>query len=243
MMFLFLLVAALALAPAATVRAEDVSGNDFIYPDIRFDVNVIPDFGVESVEYSDYLPPSELDRDMQLDSVSENSANSVQSTLNIVISQPIISSNDIMPYADYTGTQYTISTDLLNYFRGLVAKLPFGYHYVLFRSSQYNYVFAFGDDLTFNGSRFVGSNVTVITYVAQTNAYSYSRQVQSSFSFNPSSYLCYSDLSDMYPALSDVGDMSSRQILYCFVILCLFYTMGSFMIRGGARFVRKKILK
>lgn len=122
-------------------------------------------------------------------------------------------------YASYNTYYGSISSTYLEFMRGFLPKLGFKEHYVASRTSQYDYIFAYGEDLSYNGSRFIGSNVIVITWNTYNNG-SYSSGVQSSFSLNPGSYLVYSDLSDFYPSLADSAGFTLRQIL---ILLTMFF--------------------
>lgn len=122
-------------------------------------------------------------------------------------------------YASYNTYYGSISSTYLEFMRGFLPKLGFKEHYVASRTSQYDYIFAYGEDLSYNGSRFIGSNVIVITWNTYNNG-SYSSGVQSTFSLNPGSYLVYSDLSDFYPSLADSAGFTLRQIL---ILLTMFF--------------------
>lgn len=107
---------------------------------------------------------------------------------------------DIYPYANYNTYYGSISSTYLEFMRGFLPKLGFREHYVASRTSQYDYIFAYGEKLTYSGGRFTGTGITVITWNTY-NYGTYSFGYQSTFSLNPGSYLVYSDLSDVYPSL------------------------------------------
>lgn len=148
----------------------------------------------------------------------------------------VVPSDDVLPdadvpsyYNDYTGSWGLLSSDYYNYFSGFLSKLSPNEHYVCSRYTEWNnnnnYIFAWGEDLSYNGSYFVGTNVHVVTY---SNTYSYS--LQSSFSFNPNGSFCYSDLSSIYPALSSPSDVYLRLVLYCFAFVFVFYVLTKFVV-------------
>lgn len=120
--------------------------------------------------------------------------------------------SDIYPYANYNTYYGSISSTYLEFMRGFLPKLGFREHYVASRTSQYDYIFAYGEKLTYSGGRFTGTGITVITWNTYNNG-TYSSGYQSSFSLNPGSYLVYSDLSDVYPSLADSAGFTLRQIL------------------------------
>ncbi|MCM1222392.1 MAG: hypothetical protein NC548_48785 [Lachnospiraceae bacterium] len=132
--------------------------------------------------------------------------------------------NDIEPYSSYNVYYGSISSTYLEFMRGFLPKLKFNEHYVCARTSQYNYIFAFGSDLSWNGSFFTGFNLTVVTFNTYNNG-SYSVGTESSFNLYPGSFMVYSDLSDFYPSLADTSGVSSRQILILLTIVCIVWTV------------------
>ena len=107
--------------------------------------------------------------------------------------------------------------------RGYLSKLSPTEHYIAARVSQYDYIFAYGKDLTWTGSGFSGA-----VKVAKWNTYNYgtfSVMYDSNFYLNPASALVYTDLTDTYPALATSSDFTLRQILILLVIFCLVLTM------------------
>lgn len=131
---------------------------------------------------------------------------------------PFFEDDSIEPYSSYNTYYGSIGSTYLEFMRGFLPKLGFKEHYVASRTSQYDYIFAFGEDLIYSGGRFSGIDITVITWNTYNNG-SYSSGVQSSFSLNPGSYLVYSDLSDFYPSLADSSGFTLRQIL---ILLTMF---------------------
>lgn len=151
-----------------------------------------------------------------------------------------ISGNDIVPYSDYDGYDGSISSAYVEYFRGFLSKLGPNSHYVCARTGQYTYIFASSDDLTFDGV-FSGSNVFVVTLNTRYDI-SVSAGAESSFTFDPHGYMCYSDLSDQYPSLATSSDISLRQIVFVIGIAIVFYTLTSFLRRGNRWVKRRKHL-
>lgn len=138
-------------------------------------------------------------------------------------SSDFFSDDDIDPLASYNTYYGSIGSTYLEYMRGFLPKLGFRDHYVCARISQYNYIFAYGD-LEFTGSLFRGYDINVVTFSTYNNG-SYSYAVESSFNLNPSGYMVYSDLSDIYPSLADSGAFTSRQILMLLIIMGLVWTI------------------
>lgn len=129
----------------------------------------------------------------------------------------------IEPLSDYSTYYGSIGTTYLEYMRGFLPKLGFRDHYVSARTSQYDYIFAYGS-LEYTGSLFRGNNITVIRWNTY-NTGTYYSSVESSFNLNPSGYMVYSDLTNIYPSLADTAGISSRQILILLTIMGLVWTI------------------
>lgn len=134
-------------------------------------------------------------------------------------------------FSNYIPYDGTISTTYVTYYKGIASKLGFRQHYVLWRASQYQYKFAYGDNLVWDGSRFTG-DVSVITYdTYNSNGLSYS--IDSTFVLNPGSYMVYSDLTDRYPQL--VEGVRTYEVQACLFMLAIVFVFGivkSFFISG-----------
>lgn len=130
----------------------------------------------------------------------------------------------IEPMSDYNSYYGTISSTYLEYMRGYLAKLSHDIHYVGARTGQYQYIFAYGKELNFDGD-FFGSDITVITWNTQNNG-SFHFENQSTFNLNPGTNMVYSDLSSVYPSLTVSSDLSLKQILYLLVIAFLVVFMN-----------------
>lgn len=124
--------------------------------------------------------------------------------------------SDISMYSDFTAFNGAISSTYLDLFRGFLPKLSYKEHYVLYRESQYIYSFVFGEDLSFSGSRFIGTNLTRVYFNAY-NTGTFGHSLESSFSLNPDNTVVYTDLGTYYPALST--DTGSQLIQIKWVIL------------------------
>lgn len=133
-----------------------------------------------------------------------------------------------VPYADYVPS-YGIGTSNIEIFRGVVYSLPYGQHYVYFRTDQYNYRLAYSRDLELNGSTFTGTDVTLVTYNTHYTSggqptFTYSHQ--RSFNLSAGSYLVYTDLG-YYPALTDRGVKDYAQATVVGIGVCtLLYFLG-----------------
>lgn len=216
-------VAAAGAAPA--VFAEELSDQEY---NISSESESLGTFGTEDTSVNeslddliedvgaagfDFFSPSPVPDSVSVNSAVPSAAPFAEPSATPFVSDPDDSDDDfIEPLANYNTYYGSISTTHLEFMRGFLPKLGFKEHYVASRVSQYDYIFAYGEDLTYNGSSFIGSGVTVITWNTYNNG-SYTSGVQSSFSLHPGSFMVYSDLSRFYPGLADTAGFSLRQIL------------------------------
>lgn len=150
-----------------------------------------------------------------------------------------VSSGDAVPYASYDTFYGSISGTYLEYMRGYLPKLSPDAHYVGARVGQYDYVFAYGADLIYDGSSFSGA-VTVIRWNTYNNGSMY-ETYDPAFYLDPGSYLVYSDLSGRYPSLASSSDLTLRQILILLTIYCLCLTVDHmYQVRKIRRLNRKE---
>lgn len=228
------------IEPFPDYSPSDPSSTDVIFPDDGVQdfqspvPSFVPDISSESSELGVFGNDDSFVDDVYEDLVQDLG----DSGFDFVVSSPEPSSSPVFdsipspsvffvdddgliePYSSYNTYYGGISSTYLEFMRGFLPKLGFKEHYVASRTSQYNYIFAFGEDLFFNGSSFLGSNITVITWNTYNNG-TYSYGVESNFSLYPGSYLVYSDLSDFYPSLADTAGFTLRQILILITIFIL----------------------
>lgn len=140
--------------------------------------------------------------------------------------------SDVSLYSDFTAFNGAISSTYLDLFRGFLPKLTYKQHYVLYRESQYVYSFVFGDDLSFDGSRFIGSSLTRVYFNASGSG-TFGRSSESSFSLSPGSAVVYSDLGIYYPALST--DVGSNLIQLKWLILIALFAFWMIALLKGIR--------
>ena len=166
-------------------------------------------------------------------------AASVSSVDAALLSGLVSSGDGITLYASYDSYYGSISSTYLEYMRGYLSKLPPDAHYVGARVGQYDYVFAYGADLVYDGSSFSGA-VTVIRWNTYNNGTMY-ETYDPSFHLDPGSYLVYSDLSGRYPSLASSADVTLRQILILLTIFCLCLTVDHmYQVRKIRRLNRKE---
>ena len=123
-------------------------------------------------------------------------------------------------------SDYNLGTTNLTIFEGVVEKVPFGYHYVYWRDSEYRYCLAVGP-LTVSGSTFSSSEpVTVYTYERYYSSgdsyYAWSVRTDDTFSLSCGSRLVYSDIGN-YPSIAG-KEVSKYDAVtaYCAVGVVLF---------------------
>ena len=101
----------------------------------------------------------------------------------------------------YSGT---ISDTYLDYFTGIVEKLDYDEHYVIWRSADYEYCMAFGEDLECNGYSFTGSELWIARIWRESNNYNSTWNVSYSvddININGTDKFLYSDLGDVFPTV------------------------------------------
>lgn len=115
------------------------------------------------------------------------------------------------------GVYGTISDTYLDYFEGVVQKLPPDEHYVIWKSGDYEYTLAYGDEITENDGSFYGECDTVTIYRDNSSSYNtnwYVERGSDSLSLNASKLFVYSDLG-MYPTIErGVSALEANTILF-----------------------------
>ena len=98
---------------------------------------------------------------------------------------------------------YGVGTSNTAIFSGIAQKLPYGCHYVYWRSGQYVYSLAYSEALALSGSRFSADTVTVVSYQTSSGYNSqatFTVSEESDFTLSAGNYLVWSDLGS-YPQL------------------------------------------
>lgn len=127
---------------------------------------------------------------------------------------------------------YGIGTSYVSIFSGIARKLPPNVNYVYWRDGRYDYRFAYGRNITLNGSVFSSPDpVAVVSY--STNS-SYSEQPvfgvgsDGNFRLNADRFLVYSNLGD-YPCLEDGRDSNAQIVaLSCVIGVGLLFVLRIF---------------
>lgn len=135
----------------------------------------------------------------------------------------------IEPYSTMSTYVGTIPTNVYDYFRDIVATLPWGSKYVFFRQDSYNYVLAYSNDLTENGGSFFGNSVSIVkynTYSSQSN-YGITRTTDNNFRVTAGRAFVYSNLG-IYPRLFEGVTRYEFQAL---LIITVISFLSSFVLR------------
>lgn len=203
-------------------NSDDNSVNDLLDDLFESVSDVDLDFSVDSDDDQDFFNDEELEEELDYEDIYDPEEwDNIQDYLS---DPPEEMDSEIDLYSDYNSYYGGISSTYLEFMRGYLPKLKFKEHYVCARVSQYDYLFAYGEQLDFNGSFFTGRDVKVVKYNTY-NSGSFSFSIESAFNLYPGSTLTYSDLSEQYPSLADTSAVTLRQILILFIIFCLCLTI------------------
>ena len=117
----------------------------------------------------------------------------------------------------------SISSSILDYFRGIVERLGPDMHYVLFRQDRYNYRLVVSPDLVYQNGVFTApaSGCQYVLY------YSYDSTVSSgdegSFRLSVNNYTVFTDLVSPYPVLSEgVRGYEFKTVLFMLGVIFVF---------------------
>lgn len=120
----------------------------------------------------------------------------------------------------------TISDTYLDYFAGIVEKLFFNEHYVIWRSGLNEYTMAYGSDLCLNGYVFTGSDCWVITIWRESDNYSSNWYVSHSIDsvdLDASTSFVYTDLGVIFPTVKrGWSSIEGTAFLFAFAFMFVF---------------------
>lgn len=133
-------------------------------------------------------------------------------------------SQNVVPYVTGSAYQGTFNSTALNYFTGVMMN-NIGKDYVAFRGSQYVYYLFFGDDITYNGSRFISSGCSYISYNQQNGTF---ERGTDSLSIAHNNTVVYSNVDDSFANLvevKNVEEIRSTGIVTAsiFLLLCILW--------------------
>ena len=146
---------------------------------------------------------------------SEESQDMTETSTPLLLSEPLpvytvdAPQEDIDVVTYSVGSTYpgTFSSTYLDYFSGIAEKLSPSVHYVAYRSGQYEYVMAWGNELSYDGSRFRGDALNICRIYRENGNYNYDYLVEwfiDSVNMTPGGNFVYSDLGN-YAALTKGG--------------------------------------
>lgn len=129
----------------------------------------------------------------------------------------------------------TVNSAALNYFTGVVNKLPPNFHYVIYRSDDYSTKLVYSPDLILNGSQFsCNSSCDSLTYNSRGSGSgtSYTPTVTmnslNNFSLITSNnHILYSSLGS-YASVGDANKDTFTYILWSIVLLILLFVVFKF---------------
>lgn len=133
-------------------------------------------------------------------------------------------SQNAVPYVTGSAYQGSFNSTALNYFTGVMMN-NVGKDYVAFRGSQYVYYLFFGDDITYNGSRFISDSASYVSYNSYDGTF---ERGTDSLSINPNATVVYSNVDDMFANLVEVKyveETRSTGIVTAsvFLLLCILW--------------------
>lgn len=125
----------------------------------------------------------------------------------------------------------TISDTYLDYFTGIVEKLPYGTNYVIWKSGEYEYTLAYGDQLELDGTRFTGTDCSVVQIYRQSENYSSNwlvRNLTDDVEVSAGNLFIYSDLG-MYPGVGrGVSRYEGTALLFAIAFATLYIVLRDF---------------
>lgn len=152
----------------------------------------------------------------------------------LIINQPIttieVSPEDYyneqngVPYVTGSAYQGTFNSTALNYFTGVMLN-NVGSDYVSFRGSQYVYYLFWGDNIEYNGSRFIGDNLSFISYNSQNGTFD--RGIDS-LSIADNNTVVYSNVNEKFANIVEVKTVEENRAqsivtASIFVLLCILW--------------------
>lgn len=129
----------------------------------------------------------------------------------------ITNNYEIEPYVLNNGAYGTISETYLNYFGGVVEKLPYDTHYVIWKSGDNSYTLAYGSDVVEENGSFYGDCDVLEIYrdsgSGMSNIWKV-REGSDTLSLDTTNLFVYSDLG-MYPTVErGLSNLEGQTILF-----------------------------
>lgn len=189
---------------------------------------------IMSIMYPELAETDEDEDDWDVASPSNASRSDAKRTV-----QNILTFNSVAPASAYPSpNDGTISTTYLQYFKDMLAKLPYDTQYVFFRVNDYEYRMVYGDAINLSGDVFSGDDLSYIRYY-RTNNYSVWKLesgYEGSFRLTTNGYLVYSNVGDLYPSMNGgVYTYAVYACLFVLVLTLLFNVVHAFFFVGKYR--------
>lgn len=127
-------------------------------------------------------------------------------------------------YVSGSAYQGSFNSTALNYFTGVMLN-NLGKDYVAYRGSQYVYFLFFGDEITYNGSSFVGSGIDYVSYSSYDGTFT---RGTDDLSINDNNTVVYSNVDDKFANLVEVKYCEETRATgivtaSIFLLLCLLW--------------------
>lgn len=164
----------------------------------------------------------DTEQSVETDNVSSESDTSVGTGVDSVVPA---TEDEIMTLSLSETAQGTISETYLDYFEGIVQKMPYGANYVIWKSGDYSYTLAYGEDVAEENGVFTGACDTVEIVRDSTSSYStywYVNRGSDELSLTVTDEFVYSNLG-MYPTVERGASVyESEAILFGLAVAFVF---------------------
>lgn len=187
--------------PDNTDTPVDSSSEELADPDLE-ELPAVEESSVESQEEAESGEEAEGEEAEE----EPEEVYSFDNPMPVMIVEPEAEEYELEVYSLSGSYPGTISDTYLNYFRGIVQKLDWKEHYVVYRSGQYSYTMVYGEGVALNGTRFTGTGNVVNIYRSSSSSSSdwYVSYSTDSLALSAGNLFVYSDLG-MYPELKEGG--------------------------------------
>lgn len=155
-------------------------------------------------------------------------AEQLDTSVNVLSESDSGDSEEIEVYVLNDSYSGTISETYLDYFTGIVDKLGINDHYVIWRSGQYEYIMAYGSDLSLDGYYFSGNDLWITKIWRESGSYSsdwYCTHTIDSINVDCTDLFAYTDLGNVFPTVKR-GWSSAETSLFIFAFfVCFIYVV------------------
>ncbi len=185
----------------------------------------------------------ELADDYEEEELLDEDDSGVASSSTARRSRTNVTYNNVSVASNYVPDNDQISTSVLQYFRDMVVKLPYGTDYVFFRVNDYEYRLVYGKELRYSNGVFSGSDMSYVRYYRQSSGNYYYDWLLASgsegdFKLTPNGYMVYTNVpeADLYPTMSGgVYSYETYAVVFVLVLTLLFNIVHAFFFVGKYR--------